>query len=95
MIAEGGHLGEVGDTEDLVIFRQTEELLANPLRGSSSNTTVNLVEDEGPRGLLLGEQFQGQHDSRQLPSRGDFGERTGGFAGVGGEEELGLLGPGG
>ena len=66
-VGEGGDLGQVGDDDDLVTTCQLTQSPPNLDADRTSDTGVDLVEDEGLWGLgLCRDDLEGQPHSRQL-----------------------------
>ncbi len=87
-----GDLREVRDADDLVASGQVAELLGDELGRLAADAGVDLVEDERLAALaLLAHGLEGQHDPGELAARSDPPQGPQFLAGVGGDEELGLL----
>src|SRR5579885_1699416 len=88
-IGEGSDLRQVRDANDLVIARKLPELLAHDLTAAPADTSIDLIKDEGGRGISISEDgFEREHEARSLAAGSNLRERLEGFAGVGRDEKL-------
>ena len=82
------HLWQVCDAEDLMLRRDAAQASAEGLPRSPAETSVNLVKDQGTRLTCVAEGlFNGERHATQLSTRGNFRNRSGWFASIGGEHE--------
>ena len=94
-VGERGHLGQVGDHEDLRRPRQGREPRADLDGRLASDAGVDLVEDERRHRPGVGQRdLDGQHHPGQLAAGGALAQRPWLRPGVGREQQLDLVDPG-
>src|SRR5689334_10719691 len=72
----GGHLGQVGDAEHLVMAAERGELLADDLAAASADADIDFVKDKRGHGVGSAEdRLERQHQARALAAAGDASER--------------------
>src|SRR5436190_1315321 len=72
--------------------RERVEELAHDLGDSAADAGIDLVEHEGgDRGLSREQHLDGKRQARELPARGDLGERCERLAGMGRDLQLDRL----
>ena len=78
LVTKRSNLSQVRHDDDLARCGKTLQTRTNLRCGLPADTSVNLVEDKRRRGLGAPQhQLQGEHDARELATRGPLTERTG------------------
>jgi len=84
-----GHLGQVGYAQDLVVFAQCLELLADGLCDGAPYTGVDFIEYQGRyTGGGSCRDLDCQTDAGQFAAGSHFCERSGRLSGVGADQEF-------
>ena len=91
----GRHLRQVRDAQRLAGVAQPAQLAADDFGHAAADAGIDLVEDQrGHTGTAGRDHLDGQADARQLTARGHPIERACTLAGVGGDQELDVIGAG-
>ena len=94
VVRKSRHLRRVGDAKYLMARGGLVQQLADAPGRQAGNAGVDLVIDDGRQLVAVGQgAFERQHNTGKLAAGGDFGQRLGFLAGVGGDQELNIVLP--
>ena len=88
-ICRGGDLRKVGDAEDLAVFPELPEFLADDRGGLPSDVCVDLIEDQCRRIVLFCERdLDRKEEAGEFSAAGVLFDKAGVLSGVGLQPEL-------
>ena len=83
-IRQSRHLGQMGHTQHLLVAGKGPELFRNPLRRSTGNAGVHLIENQCAYLVFLRQNIlHGKHNPGQLTAGSHLTQRLHCFAGIG------------